>query len=151
MWCIFCMCFSYRFVREGLQHKCFMTSAHLGMQGWKSASTLLRAVRWRVNSAHVPQSRPNSGLDFQVKVLKTIQVFPPRSKALIACLQVPSARRSKSGSVGKSVLDTVYSKCVSDTACVGKYVLDSVYVLLKVLKHPVLSIYSIWSEGGCKR
>ena len=28
-------------------------------------------VRWRANSAHIRQSRPDSGLGFQVKILKT--------------------------------------------------------------------------------
>jgi len=31
----------------------------------------VRTIRCRVNTAHVRQSRPDSGLGFQVKVLKT--------------------------------------------------------------------------------
>ena len=43
----------------------------------------------RANTAHIRQSRPHSGLGFQVKVLQTLQVFPLRSEAVSPQTRVP--------------------------------------------------------------
>jgi len=43
---------------------------------------LSRVFRCRANMAHIRQSRPDSGLDFQVKVLKPLKVFLLRSEAV---------------------------------------------------------------------
>ena len=34
------------------------------------------SVRWRAKMAHVRQSRPDSGLGFQVKILKMVSMVP---------------------------------------------------------------------------
>jgi len=52
--------------------------------GWLAVSyergTPVWVSRCQVNSARVRQSRPDSGLDLQVKVLKPFKLFPLRSE-----------------------------------------------------------------------
>ena len=55
----------------------FERSYFTGQDVRRRAEPSDRAVRCRANMAHVRQSRPDSGLDFQVKVFKTLSVVPP--------------------------------------------------------------------------
>ena len=43
----------------------------------------LGTFRCRANMAHIRQSRPDSGRGFQVKVLKTVEVFPTQQRAVL--------------------------------------------------------------------
>ena len=48
---------------------------------WSAFELIRNAVRCRANMAHIRQTRPDSGLDFQLQVLETFQAIPPHVEA----------------------------------------------------------------------
>ena len=55
----------------------FESRGFLRMSGYEAFKGALRVFRCGANIAHIGQSRPDSGLDFQIKVLDTFEVVPP--------------------------------------------------------------------------
>ena len=55
----------------------FESRGFLRISGYEAFKGDLRVFRCGAKIAHIGQSRPDSGLDFQIKVLDTFEVVPP--------------------------------------------------------------------------